>query len=211
MDDALVIDRRVVGDDDDGIGARQLVVRKIDAAPLVSIFAKGRNMGIVIDYDGALLLEHSDYVEGWTFAHVVDVLLVRDAHYENAASVDRLLLGVERLGDSLDDERGHLAVDLTREIDEARLVVEGAHLPREIVRIERNAVSADSRSGGELHEAERLGRRGVDDFPHIYSELVADDLHLVDETDVHRPEGILEKLHELSGLGARDLDDRLET
>ena len=53
---------------------------------------------------------------------------------------------VERLRDVLDDERRHLAVDLAREIDEARLVVQRAHLPREIMRIERNAVSADSRS-----------------------------------------------------------------
>ena len=102
----------------------------------------------------------------------------------------------------LDDERRHLAVDLAGEVDEARLVVQRAHLPREVVRIERDAVSADARARRELHEAERLRRRRVDDFPHVHAELVADDRHLVHEPDVHRPERVLEQLHQLGRFRA---------
>ena len=64
--------------------------------------------------------------------------------------------------------------------------------------------------GRELHEAERLGRRGIDHFPDIDAELVADDRHLVHEADVHRPERVLEQLHQLRRLGARHGHDRVE-
>src|SRR6476661_7800911 len=79
------------------------------------------------------------------------------------------------------------------------------------MRIERNAVTADTGAWRELHEAERLGCRCVDHFPDVNSELFTDDHHLVDETDVDRPEGILEQLDELGRLSARNRDNDLET
>src|SRR5207248_606451 len=71
-------------------------------------------------------------------------------------------------------ERRHLRVDLVRHADHARLVVERAHLPGEIVRIERDAVSAEAGAWRELHVAERLGGRRIDHFPDIDAEPVAD-------------------------------------
>src|SRR5688572_24339980 len=78
------------------------------------------------------------------------------------------------------------------------------------MRIERNTVTADAGAGGELHEPEWLGRSSIDDFPDVYAKLVADDLHLVNEPDVDRSEGVLEKLHQLRRLGARYPHDPLE-
>ena len=161
-------------------------------------------------HDRALLLEQADDVERRALAHVVDVALVRDAEDEDLAAVDRLAVGVQRLRDLLDDERRHLAVDLARQIDEARLVVQRPHLPREVVRIERDAVPADARARRELHEAERLRRRGVDHFPHVDAELVADDRHLVHQADVHRAERVLEQLHQLRRFRRRHRHDRVD-
>ena len=120
-----------------------------------------------------------------------------------AAAVHRLALVVQRVRDLLDHEVRHLAVDLARQVDEARLVVQRAHLPREVVRIERNAVAADAGARRELHEAERLRRGRVDHFPHVDAQLVAHDRHLVDQADVHRAEGVLEQLDQLGRLRRR--------
>src|SRR5687767_8653414 len=48
VDDLLVIDRGVVGDDDDRVSALQLVIGKVDAVMLVTILAERRNVRIVI-------------------------------------------------------------------------------------------------------------------------------------------------------------------
>src|SRR5216117_447281 len=65
--------------------------------------------------------------------------------------------------------------------DETGFVVERPHLPGEVVRIERDAVTADAGAGRELHETERFRRGGLDDFPHIDAEFVAHDRHFVRE------------------------------
>src|SRR5258708_37649586 len=162
---------------------------------LVPILAELWHKWVVIHDVCALLLEQSDDVESGTLSHVVNVLLVRDAEYEHAASIDGLLFLVERLSNLSHDDRWHLAVDLARQVDESRLVLERSHLPREIVRIERNAVSADARSRRELHEPERLRRRGIDHFPNVDAQLVAHDRHFVHQSDVDGPERVLEQLH----------------
>src|SRR4029077_1049659 len=133
---------------------------------------------IVVEHRRSLLLQQPNDIEGRTLSHVVYVPLVRNAKYQNAAPVDRLPVFVESLRDLARHYRGHLAVDLAGEIDETRLVVERSHLPGEIVGIERNAVSADSRARREFHETERLRRRSFDHFPDVDAELVANDRHL---------------------------------
>src|SRR5678815_3495686 len=131
-------------------------------------------MRVMIIHACSLLLEHADDIECRALTHVVDVLLVRNAEHEYAAAVHRFAVCIQRLRNALDYERGHFTVDLARKIDKPRLVVERAHLPREVVRIERNAVPANSRPRSELHEPERLGSGCLDHFPDIYAELVAD-------------------------------------
>ena len=70
-------------------------------------------------------------------------------------------------------------------------------LPRQVERIDRDAVAAEARARVERHEAERLGRRGVDHFPDVDAEPVAHQRDLVHQADVHRAERVLEQLHHL--------------
>src|SRR6185437_6649314 len=130
--------------------------------------------------------------------------------HEDLASIHRLVFVIERLRHLLHDKSRHLRIDLAGQVDEPRLVVERAHLPGEVVRIERDAVSADSRARRELHETERLGGGSVDHFPDVDAQLLADDRHLIRETDVDRAEGVLQQLDELSGLRRADWYDRIE-
>src|SRR5512133_2409007 len=132
------------------------------AAAVVVAVVEPRNEWVVVYDLGAALLEKPDHIERRAFTDVVDVLLVGDTNHDDPAAIHGLPIVVERDGDLFDDERRHLAVDLTREVDEARLVVQRSHLPREVVRVQWNAVSADAWSRRELHEPERLRCGGLD-------------------------------------------------
>src|SRR5665213_13837 len=78
------------------------------------------------------------------------------------------------------------------------------------MRIQWNAVSTNARARRELHETEWLGGSRVNYFPHVYTELLADDRHLVRQADVHGAESVLEQFDQLSRLGRRDRDDRVQ-
>src|SRR6185503_12951748 len=67
-------------------------------------------------------------------------------------------------------------------------------LPREIVRIERNTVTANPRAWIKGHEAERLRRRRATHFPRIDVERVTESRHLVRHADVDRSKRVFEKL-----------------
>src|SRR5690606_19235480 len=58
-------------------------------------------------------------------------------------------------------------------------------------------VAPDPRAGAEGLEPERLGLRTADDVPEVDAEDVAEHRHLVDQGDVHVPEGALQQLHGL--------------
>ena len=61
--------------------------------------------------------------------------------------------------------------------------------------------------GLEAHEAERLGRGGVDDLPDVDPHPVGEHRQLVDERDVDRAEDVLQQLGELGDLGRGDRHD----
>jgi hypothetical protein len=115
----------------------------------------------------------------------------------DARPVDRFLDGIERLADPLDDKARHRAVHMAGELDEAAFEPALARLPRQVERIDRNAVAAEARARIEGHEAERLRARRIDDFPHVDVHAVRHQRQLVDETDIHRPERVLEQLDHL--------------
>ena len=169
-----------------------------------------RHERIVIGDLGPVLLEKTEDIEGGRFPHVVDVPLVGDPEQQDRGSVDGLLPPVQGFSDLADDEIRHLGVDLGRQLDEARLVVQCPHLPREVVRIDGDAVTPEPRSGRELHEPERLRGGGVDHFPHVDAEAIGDQRRLVHQADVHRSEGVLQDLRELRRFGRRDADDRIQ-
>ena len=62
--------------------------------------------------------------------------------------------------------------------------------------------------GIERHEAERLGGRGLHDFPHVDAHAVAHQRQLVDHADVDGAERVLEQLHHLGDARRADRDDR---
>src|SRR5262249_36767787 len=110
----------------------------------------------------------------------------------------------------LDDVVGHLDVDLAGELDEPRRDAELPSLPRQVEGIERDAVAAPARARIEAHEAERLGRGGVEDLPDVDAHAVEDHLELVRERDVDRPEDVLDELRRLGGPGVARADRPLD-
>ena len=103
--------------------------------------------------------------------------------------------------DQVDDVPRHREVDVAGQLDEAIDKVELARPPRQVVRVDRDAVAADTWAGREPHEPERLGRGRVDDFPDVDAHPLAEERELVDERDVHVPEDVLEELRELRRIG----------
>ena len=77
-------------------------------------------------------------------------------------------------------------------------------LPRQVERIDRDAVAAQSRAGIEAHEAKRFRRSGIDDFPHVDLEPRAHESHLVHEPDVHAAKRVFEQLDHLGDLRGGD-------
>src|SRR5258705_260407 len=78
----------------------------------------------------------------------------------------------------------HVHVDLTGEGDEASVKIVLLGLPRQIKRINRDAVTAKARPGIEGLESEWLGRGGSDDFPNVETHAQTQGLELVHQGDV---------------------------
>jgi hypothetical protein len=89
----------------------------------------------------------------------------------------------------------HVAVDLTRQLDKAGVIVQRLELPGKIEGVEGDAVPAHARPRCELHEAVGFGRRRVDDLLNVNPQLVAHDRRLVDQRDVYRPESVFREAH----------------
>ena len=205
-----VVEAGVVGHDHHAVDRREQLRRERLGDALDAVLGEALHPRIVVLHVRALRVEQADDVERRALAQVVDVGLVRDADHQHPGALHRAARVVQHLADLADPEERHLGVELAGQVDEPRLVVEAPHLPREVVRIDRDAVAADARAGSEFHEAERLGGRGVDHFPHVHAQLVADDGHFVDQADVHAAEGVLQQLHQLGGLDRRHLHDLLD-
>ena len=138
-----------------------------------------------------------DDIERRRFAHVVDIALVGHAHHVHARALERLGVIVQRVLNLVHDEVRHLAVDVAGQLDEARLDAGLLGLPRKIERIDGNAVAAQAGAGIKRHEAERLGGRGVDHFPHVDAHAVAHQRDFVHQADVDHAERVFEQLHHL--------------
>src|SRR6516165_6779420 len=157
-----------------------------------------RNKGIVKVHAAAALFDELDELEGGAFPQVVDVLLVGDADEQDIGAVEPAVgRAVERRAQALDHEARHGIVDLAGELDEAGRNLELARLPREIERVDWDAVPAETRSRIEGHVAEGLCLRRLDHLPDIDPHGAVDELQLVDESDVDRTEDVLGELDRL--------------
>src|SRR5258708_25741936 len=78
----------------------------------------------------------------------------------------------------------HVVVNFSSQLDEAGAEVEFPGFPRKGKRVDRDAVSAETRSGIERMKAERLGRSGRDDLPDVESHAQAEQLPFINQIDV---------------------------
>ena len=69
-------------------------------------------------------------------------------------------------------------------------------------------MSAESGTGVEGHESERLGFGRIDDLPHVNAHGGVDDLELVDQGDVDAAEGVFEQLGRLGHPAGDQVLDR---
>ena len=120
--------------------------------------------------------------------------LVADAEDQDPRALDRLAGLVQGALDALGAEGRLGLVDFPGQLDELRVEVVLAGLEGEVEGVDRQAVAAHPRPGIEAHEAEGLGRGGVDHLPDVDAEPVAELGELVDEGDVDRAEDVLEEL-----------------
>ena len=100
---------------------------------------------IVVADVRALLAQQLDDLQRRRLARVVDVGLVGHADDEDVRAAQRLGLAVERPRDLLAAVVRHVLVDLAGELDELRVEVELPRAPREVERVERDAVPAEAR------------------------------------------------------------------
>ena len=127
------------------------------------------------------------------------------------AAVDGLALPVEGDHEAAHDVVGHVVVDVVGQLDEAeRLAEVSLHPPRQVARVDGQAVAADAGTGREAHVAEGLGGGGVDGLPDVDAEVGGEHGQLVDEGDVDVAEGVLQQLGELGLLGRGDRDGALD-
>src|SRR5450759_5697218 len=140
------------------------------------------------------LLEH---FERRGLTKVTDVLLVGDAKYEHMRATHRSTDRVERKRYLIHDVARHGIVDLARRLDKLQVDIVLLGFPRQVERIDGDAVSADARSRVERHEAIWLSLGSFDDLPDIHVHLFAQDRKLVDERDVDEPEGVLKQFGHL--------------
>ncbi len=144
------------------------------------------------------------------FAGVTRVAFVRKAEQEDAGSLHGPAPPVEGEEESAHHVVGHVLVHVVRQLDEAEGLAEAAaHLPREVARVDGEAVSADARPGREAEIPERLARSGIDGLPYVDVEIGGEHRQLVDKGDVDVTEGVLEQLGELGLSGARHRDGPL--
>ena len=152
-------------------------------------------------------------LEGRALAGVVDVLLVGEARARRPASPSSGFERAFRAAWIFSTTYAGIAtlISPASSMNFGR-DAELACLPREVERVERNAVTAPAGTGVEAHEAERLRRRGIENLPDVDTHPVEHDLQLVDERDVHGTEDVLDQLARLGrprGRNAHRLHDHL--
>src|SRR5262245_15711115 len=186
----------MVGDNYHAIGFTDRFDAQLDSAQSMAVSFEVylfdvRVVELRFGAEGLQLLDDS---ERGAFAHVVDFALVSHAHDQNLRPVDRLAMIVQPPRHQVYDVVGHARIDLLGQRDESRLEAVHPRLPRQVVRVERDAMTTYARPWIERHEAERLGRGRRDNFPGVDAERVAEARQFVHQTDVDRAERVFEQL-----------------
>ncbi|MCG3163257.1 MAG: hypothetical protein JMDDDDMK_04642 [Acidobacteria bacterium] len=143
---------------------------------------------------GAERLQFLDDAQRGAFAHVVNVTFVSYAHDQNLRSVDRLAMIVESTRHQINHVIGHARIDFLGQRDESRLEAVHPRLPRQVMRVERDAMPADARPRIKRHESEWFGRRRRDHFPGVNAQRVAEPRQFIHQTDVDGAERVFKQL-----------------
>src|SRR5439155_16723677 len=99
---------------------------------------------------------------------------------------------------------GHGCVDLTGQFDEPRVLSVLPRLPREIKRIDRDAMPSKTRTGIERHETKGFGSGSLDHLPNIDPHRGIDHFEFVDQGYVDAAKRIFKQLARLRHATGRD-------
>ncbi len=113
-------------------------------------------------------------------------------------------MAVQPVGELIDDKVWHVDVDFAGQFDETSAEVELTCLPREVERVNGDAVTAESGAWIKGLETERFGLCCVDDLVDVDAHTHTQLLELVHQCDVHAAVDVLEQLGHLSHGGAAD-------
>src|SRR2546428_5345823 len=152
VEDAAVVELRMVGEDHDAVGPRQLLVGLLDRLEGDAVEDDRRHVRVGVGHLGLRGAQAGQHLERGRLAGVAHAALVGHAEGEDAGPVQAAPAVVERVGYHGHRVRRHRPVDLVGQVDEARLVATGPQLPRQVDRIDADAVTADAGAGVEGHE-----------------------------------------------------------
>src|SRR5262249_61058070 len=152
---------------------------------MIACCGNRRHVWIEIIHRAASVLQQFHYLKRRAFADVCDILLVGEADDQYVRRTKRdVLPAIECLLELADYVFRHRDVDFARELDEARTDAKLARFPRQVERIDGDAMPSESGTGIERHVTEWLGLGCLDDLPDVYIHGAVDHLELVDEGDV---------------------------
>ncbi len=201
----------MVGGNQHDIGGGNGLVRIGDRPQPSVVHLDLRNVGVdVVDVLRAVLGKQFHHLQGRAVAQIVHVPLEGHAQHQNAGILQRHRLVGNLPHHHLPHVERHGLVHLGRQRDEVGHEVVAAGHPAQIIGIDQDAVSADSRTGPEGHEPERLGGGGLHHLPDVHSHPVAQLRQFVHQRDVHRAEDILQQLFHLRHFRRGDLMHRLD-
>ncbi len=167
--------------------------------------ADNRHVRIVIRNSRAARLQQIHQHVARRFAVVFHICLVGEAEHQNSRRPRKVFFGdASALVVWATTRSRHGAVDFARKFHEARFLSDLPRLPREIKRINRDAMTAEAGAGIKRHEAERLGARGGDDFPNVNVHRGINALEFVDERDVDAAKYIFQQLRRLGRAAVGD-------
>src|SRR5215468_4734814 len=116
---------------------------------------------------------------------------------------------VEPLAHHSRDHGWHPTVNFGCQTDKSSLKIQCLELPSEVMRIDRDAVTSQSRTRIEWNETEGFGRSGINHFVDIHTQYVTHQRQFIDHPDVNTAKGILKKFDHLGAFSAGDSNDSL--
>ena len=204
-----IVHLRMVRGDDHDVGTLHEFLSQflLPFVPLPFV-AELRDERIEEDDVGPFLPEPLDYLDRRGLAVVVDVLLVSDTQYQHLRAFQRLGKPlVEHVRNASNAILGHPVVNHHRRLDHRGVKPVFARFPAQVVRVQRDAVTAQARARIERRKAERLRLRRLDHLPKVDPHLVAEDRQFVDQADVDVPVGVLQNLRHLGDRRRRSAEN----